>query len=692
MSLRHTLIRSVLLPLGLVCLVATAQTTSNASSGSPGASSSRDLQRVQFMAAYAAAKLGGNSWRALGTGLKDYPLYPYLQAAAMQHDMDSVSQAHVEAWLRKYPDLVPAHDLRRDFLHQLAGRKDWHNFRKLYRPGLGYALACHQLTARMASGHKLDFDQDMASIWQQTELPSACDPVLAQARKQGLLTTDRIWQRIVRSLEHGPASTISALAKWLPAGDAAVAERMAQARRSPASALAAADKWSDSLHTRSAVQYALQRMARTDDDKADSYWQTLRHRFAFSTEQQHGIEADIALFNATDFKADSLQRLKQLPAAAQTDVTRAWRVRVALSTSDWKEVLAALDALTPDQQRDEQWRYWRARALAKLNQPQAAEALFKVLAGESNYFGFLAADWVAQPYAVCPLHLAGDAASEQKLLSIGGLDRAFELHALGMNAMARRAWNKAIEGLDADQRRLAANLAGHRGWYDRAIFAFTNGEDLRLYKQRFPIARRQQVLGAAQSVGIDPAWGYAIIRAESAWVTDARSGADARGLMQLLPSTAAQVAKRNKLTYHGAGSLYDPDINIPLGTQYLATMASQYGGAPWLASAAYNAGDSKVNQWLNARRQLPPDVFVATIPYHETRAYVRRVMAFSVLYDWRLNGKVVPLAVRMTPYGQTYAAPTAQSARKQVVCPTPAVDNESAQAGHDATTSKGAGT
>ncbi|MGA7298094.1 MAG: transglycosylase SLT domain-containing protein, partial [Rhodanobacteraceae bacterium] len=628
-------------------------------------------QRIQFAAAYAAARLGGDSWRLLASGLADYPLYPYLQAASMEHDIGTASSDDVEAYLKRYPDLIPAHDLRRDFLHQLAGRKDWAGFRKMYRPGLGYALACDELHARLAAGQTLDFSADLASIWKKASLPSACDPVLDWAHRRGLLTKERLWQRVEHAIEQGATDTVTELSRWLPSGDGVVARRLVLAHENPRKALREAGTWHDSLHTRMAVKLALKRLAIADDEAAGKAWQKLHRRFDFSAPQRHAIEASIALFNATDFEADSLSKLNRLPAAAQTDSTRAWRVRVALSTGDWKRALAALDELTPEQQRDTPWRYWRARTLAQLGQRDRARSLFAQLATKANYYGFLAADWLDQPYAICPLQLAGGSASEDDLLKKPGLKRAFELHALDMLPMARREWNWAMRDLDSDQRRLAADLATRRGWYDRAIFSFSSGRDLHLYRQRFPLARKSRLLASAGRNGLDPAWAYAIIRAESAWVTDARSGANAYGLMQLLPSTGAHAARKLDQPWHGASSLFDADTNISLGTYYLGEMAARYRGSPWLASAAYNAGANKVDEWLDARRQLPPDVFIDTMPYHETRAYVRRVLAFSVLYDWRLHQRTLPMAARMPRVGQSYAAPDADAQRKPVVCPAP---------------------
>ena len=638
------------------------------------AQDSIDAQRAAFKQAYAnAQQQGGDGWRQLASGLRDYPLYPYLQAAALEHDLKQTDLATVQSYIKQYPDWIPASDLRRDFLFELARRQDWNDFLALYQPNLGDVLTCDALQARLSGGTTLDFDRDLADLWSKASLPDACDPVFNAAHDQGLLTSTRLWSRIDRAADAGQPGTIGKLANWLPQGDRATAQQLAQALRDPASAVAAASSWPDTLRTSEAATLALTRLARRQSASADTAWQNLQTHFTFSESQRDQILRTLALFHATDFDENALTRLIDLPAAAQSDSTREWRARIALAEQDWNAVLAAIAAMSDTQKLDGEWRYFRARALAALNRSGEAQPVFAALAKEPTFFGFLAADKLNQPYAICPLQLADDPQREQELLSRPGLLRAFELYAVGLPKFARREWSRALQGDDQTTQRLAADLANQRGWYDRAVFTLSSGDALRLYELRFPLATQDGVVPQAEQAGIEPAWAYGILRAESAWMSDARSGADARGLMQLVPATAAMVARSNGLNWNGGDTLYDPAVNITLGTRYLAQLASRYNGAPWLGSAAYNAGPNKVDQWLAARGTLTPDVFVATIPYKETREYVARVMAFSVIYDWRLNGNAVPLATRMSPIGQTYGLPNAMTAKRSIDCPASAV-------------------
>jgi len=667
-----------LLPRVWSCWLALAMTglasVALAQADEPGAS-----QRQAFKQAYAAAQQGGDGWRALASGLRDYPLYPYLQEAALEHDIQQVDLATVAAYLKQYPGWIPAADLRRAFLLELARRQDWAGFMSVYRPGLGDALSCDALQAKLAAGGNLDFDNALATLWTRANLPGACDPVLNAAHDQGLLTTERLWTRIDRAADAGQAGTIASLAGWLPTTDQASARQLAQALTDPAGALAAAANWPDTVRNRQAVTLALTRLARRQSDSADTAWAQLQSRFHFNQQQRDQILHALALFDATDFADDSLARLIALPPSAQTDSTREWRARVALARLDWSGVLAAIDAMTADQQQDDEWRYFRARALAETGHSEQARQLFATQARQATFFGFLAADQVNQPYAICPLSLTDDSQRKQALLARAGLLRAFELYAVDLPRLARREWSRALQGADRATLQVAAQLANQRGWYDRAVFALSSGDALRLYSLRFPLARQDGLVPQAEQAGIEPAWAYGILRAESAWMSDAHSSADARGLMQLVPATAALVAQHNDLSWGGGNTLYDPAVNIALGTRYLAQMAQRFNGSPWLASAAYNAGPNRVDQWLAARGTLAPDLFVATIPFKETREYVARVMAFSVIYDWRLHGTVVPLDVRMGPINQPYTLPNDSTERRLISCPAPAAEAAPAQ-------------
>jgi soluble lytic murein transglycosylase len=669
---RACMYTAVAIAIGTFAALGAAQTPVAQTTTAQTASGSANLQqqRESFRAAYAAARTGA-AWRPLANGLESYPLYPYLEAAALQHDIENATRAEIDAYLQRYAGLIPADDVREAELRWLARQKDWTGFQHFYRPGLGDTLTCDALQARLARGEPLDFERDLAELWQQTSLPSACQPVLDAAFVQGLLTPQRVWDRIERAADAGRSSTISQSAAWLTGDDARAANRIADAVASPADFLKKADTLADTPRNREAVSRALTRFARRHSAKAIDDWRSLSKRFAFDDAQRNRVLAALALYNAVDFGPDPLARLAALPAEAQSDATREWRVRIAVAQGNWKAAQAAINALSPDELQHDEWRYWRARVAQKLGQADTARDDYAALAQQATFYGFLAADRVALPYTICPETIPADAIADAKIKAIPGFARAFEFFALGMLHSARREWSRAFPDLSTPEQRQAAALASRMGWYDRAIFAFGKSGDLQYYALRFPLADEDRVLEAAQAAGIDPAWTFAIIRAETAWQPDARSGADARGLMQLLPGTAELVSRRSGLPYPGPSSLYDPDINIPLGTRYLAHLGMRFNGSPWLTSAAYNAGPGNAQRWVDARGNLDPEVFILTIPFNETRDYVTRVMSFATIYGWRLHGAPMAVSSRLPAIGTPYD-PAVDPPRKQVVCKTPA--------------------
>jgi soluble lytic murein transglycosylase len=629
-----------------------------------------ERQRAQFPLVYETALKGPvDSWRRLAVGLESYPLFAYLELASVQRRPGAVRREDFDAFVKKYPNSLPTAILREGVLVDLAKRQDWKNYLALYDDSTrNRELRCDALQARIATGQKIDFAADIQPLWlTEKALPGACDAPLKWAKDQNKLTAALIWQRIDLVSRAGRADQVSALAPMLDGADRTNAERIAISISDPATVLKQASAWSDDARARDAITLALERTARRDNDAAVAAWPALSTQFHFDTDQRGRILRAIALHGATSYAPEAVARLAALPPDMADDITREWRVRTSLAKSDFKATLAALDTMPESQKSDARWRYLHARMLVKLGRQDAATAELSTLAREANFYGFLAADWLAQPYTICNVDPTLNRVIEETLRTQSNLSRAFEFFALNRLAEARREWDFSQSSLSVEQRRDAIALATKIGWYDRAVYAFSEGDEIHFYDLRFPLARRDQIERDSREAGIDPAFAYAIIRAESAWTTDAHSHADAYGLMQLLPGTASQLAKAAKMTYGGAHDLFDPDVNILLGTRYLGNMATRYDGSPWLASAAYNAGTDPVERWITQRETLEPDFFIETIPYKETREYVSRVLAFSVVYDWRLHGSALPLSARLPRIGQAYT-PREDAVRKAVTC------------------------
>ena len=634
----------------------------------------RSEQREHYRNALDAIEHGkADSWKRDVVELDNYPLLPYIDLALLERANPKPSIAQVQAFIKRWPDTLVSQRLRESTLRDLAKKQDWTAFRTLWNDNRADDLQCAWQLARIGAGEKPVYAADIADLWMQPRpTPATCEPLFAWARRNGQLTDNEIWKRIEAAAVAANPGTVSTVANLLDGADKAAANRIAASVRDPAAELAKAAQWPDTPRNRDAVSLGMFRYARKNSSAAEKLWADLGDRFKWDATQKNRVLNAIAVYRATSYEADALARLKALPKAAEDDTSREWRVRVALASEDWSETLAALDAMSDEQKADARWSYLRARMLSKLNRKAEADAVFAEVATEANFHGFLAADWINAPYQICPSAVVEDKLAEKHIADQADLARALEFYAMGDLTQARREWGFALGKFNPQQKRLAADYAYRNEWFDRAIFQFSSTPDtMSFYEQRFPLAQKSRVVHSSREAGVDPAWAYAIIRAESAWMSDARSHADAYGLMQLLPGVAKKVAQRAKLPYAKPSDLFDPALNIQLGTLFLGQMANQYSGSPWLASAAYNAGGSPVGRWLDARGTMEPDFFIETIPYKETREYVARVLAFSVIYDWRQNQQVIPLAVRMPKYGQAYKAPKTDATRKSVVCPAP---------------------
>ena len=395
-------------------------------------------------------------------------------------------------------------------------------------------------------------------------------------------------------------------------GAAPAGERLARAVADPAAALSDAANWRDGPLEREAAGLALRRLARTNVDAAIVHWRTLSSRFDFEPGQKAAILHELALYAAARYRPDADEWFARVPEDTRSERLAEWQLRAALASRDWPAVMTVADGL-PAPLADASKPRYRRPALAG-STARGRRAVYAALAGEANFHGFPAADRIDAPYALCPREVADDEARATALRNLPEIARALELHAVGWRTEAVRAWDHA-EVDEADRLQLLL-LASGQGWHDRVIHALSRGDGLQYYGLRFPVAERMVVEREAAANGLDAALSFALIRAESAWQSDARSHANAVGLMQLLPSTGESMARQLGIPWRGSGTLLDPALNIRLGSRYLARQVERFDGSPWLAAAAYNAGPGRRYSagWRNAVH-CPPTLFIETIPY-----------------------------------------------------------------------------
>jgi soluble lytic murein transglycosylase len=618
-----------------------------------------DAQRSAFLEALGMAERGPReAWKRIAIDLQQHPLFPYLEYASLSRHLQHARVEEVRDFLQRYAALPVADDLRWDWAQRQARRGNWRGVLEMTAESRNLERRCLWLRARIETGGDATLRADIDTLWvTPRSLPDACDPVLAHYVQRDWRGAEQVEARLRAAAAAGQAGLAGWLARQLPEATRDGAGRLVLAAGDGEAALRAAARWPDDAWSREAAIHALLGLARRDQARAERSLDSLAQRFRFSAADIGRVRHEIALYGALALDPATPQRVAAVPDFAQSDNLREWAVRAAIGREAWDEALAALAGLPASLRQTSRWRYFEARILGKLGRQDEANALFLPLADEPGYYGFLAADRLGRPKALCP-RAAPDLDDARSVLGrTPGLLRALELERIRRLPWARREWDRALSTLAPEDRVRAARLALEQGWLDRSVFALTDEAYLDLYELRFPIAHARLVEQRAEALGLDPAFVLAIIRAESAWVADARSHANAHGLMQLLPGTAAELARAEGLRYNRPRDLHEPGLNIRLGTAYMQRMLARYEGSPWLAAAAYNAGPSPVARWLDSPRPASdPDLWIETISFRETRDYVARILAFSLIYDWRLNGEVKPISARMPPRGGAVSA------------------------------------
>ncbi|MEM9303557.1 MAG: transglycosylase SLT domain-containing protein [Pseudomonadota bacterium] len=619
----------------------------------------RQQQRVAYKAARAAIARGvPGALTAAGVALKDYPLYPYLVYEDLRRRLDTANADEVERFLVLFADLPLAAQLRDRWLRQLGRQRDWTTFRQFHDASVrGTTLRCYAITARVAAGEAVPVAPDNMDLWLHgASQPKACDPVFSHWRSRGDITPALIRDRARRAALAGERSLASWLGRQLPAAEARVVDTWLTAVQQPERQLRRVDRWPAAARDPDFIVPLLKQLARNNIEAAYRAWPDARGHL--EPEQQLTVERDLAVLRSTDYGPDAVARLAALPREAVDEQVRAWRVRVAVARGDWRAVRHQIEAMEPALQNDSRWQYWLARSEAELGDTAASRDRFARLATRTNYYGFLSADRIGAPYALC----ADDSAVDTAMVAaLPGVERGLELHAVGQFTDARREWRVATEDLLPEQRLEAALLAATSGWHHQAILDLAGLNRLNRYVERFPVPWSDAVAKGAQRHALPPSLIYAVMRSESSLATDARSGAGAMGLMQLLPSTARSLQNSAGVRVPNRSRLYDPETNIRLGSAYLRKLVDEYEH-PLRVLVAYNAGPRPLARWDAAGRLPPePDRWIETLPYYETREYLPRVLTFQVLYEWQIHGRMTRLERMMQPLDRPAAWPTSWS-------------------------------
>ncbi|MEN8215972.1 MAG: transglycosylase SLT domain-containing protein [Pseudomonadota bacterium] len=643
MKRRH-LTRYLLISLTLMCMTAHAGTLSQ--------------QRWQFKRAYKALK--AENWEKLqqiSTSLQDYPLYYYLRYHYLKERLKQVRPSEIQAFLKRYGDTYFGKKLRQDWLNLLAGNRDWAGFVQDYTPQKSTSFQCHYAYARlMIRQNTQSAISDAKKLWLVGKSqPNACTPLFDYLYEHGLIDNALIWGRIGLAMKKGELSLASFLAKRLDSADSVWVTRWQSMHKKPAKTLAKFNG-PDLPVVRDIILHGIRRLARQNFERANDYWNTFQRRYAFSVQQIGEMQRELALASAEHEHPLALKWLTAVNKDYLNDKVSDTRIKLALKKQNWYAVVDFITEL-PDG-NSLQWRYWLARALEQTGKNAQAQQIYKTLAKERDYYGFLAADRIGAKYHMQHHPIVFTSAEKAQVMKhpcIGGAHEFYKLSQDGGEREwylnAKREWRYAIQHLPARQQAIAIALASHWGWHYQAIMAAAKAGYFDALEIRFPLAFHSPLAAGAKRQGIDLAWVYGIVRQETAFKNEASSHVGALGLMQLMPATARSVAKKIGLRLKRKRDIFALDTNIRLGTAYLQQMLDRFDGNYMLATAAYNAGPGRAKRWAAKNRCMPSDLWVEMIPFDETRKYVRRVLFYTRIFEERLQRKQLrPLRVTLVPH------------------------------------------
>ena len=625
-------------------VIAVALATAGGGAFAPAARAQSDADFLAAKAAY--EKTDRVTLDVLAPKLSGHLLEPYVRYWQLRLRLDTTDAETIRAFLARESGRPLADELRVAWLKSLASRGQWDTFgEELARTASeDPELAC------LAAQYRRQREGDAAlaavkPLWfSGRSQPEACAPLFDALIANGDLTVaDRV-ARLRLAAAAGNVRLAQAIGTALPPRERIAERDFARVDRDPLAALARAEFVLKQPPGRELALYAVERAARKDPQATRAAWLKLRPlvpeadrlygngRLAFHAARQHVPDANLWYREAV--------------GAPLSDEQHAWRVRAALRAQDMGDVAAAIDAMPAALAQDPAWRYWRARAYAADGRVEEAKRAYAELAKEFNFYGLLAAETLGLPFA--PPARATPPTPEE-LAAFGArpaVSRVVKLAQLDMRTEALREWIPVLRGADDVLLLVAAEFARQQGLHDRAINTADRTVARHDFTLRYLTPYKPQFAAAAKGQDVDEAVLFAIARQESRFIADIVSSAGAQGLMQIMPATARWIAKQLGDGGYRPSQITDPELNTRYGAFYFRHLLDRLDNQPALAAAAYNAGPGRAQAWRPVA-PLEGAAWVETIPFNETRDYVKKVLANLMFYSHALGRPAQPLTARL---------------------------------------------
>ena len=598
-----------------------------------------------------------------------HPLAMWVDYWELQNRLTEAQQPELDAFAQRWAGTYVEDRLRNDWLLELGRRRDWANFRAefpRFKMNDDREVTCFWLLTRHLDGH--DVKVAARNAWfAQRDLDDGCNLMAKTLYDAKLLIADDAWHEMRLSIENNRPRAARAAAGFI---SPAIGETVGTIIDNPARYLSARNA-GEGHSGHELMLLALMRSAANDPEYAAGRLQDgnrARLPLAIEATAWAHVAKQAALKQmpqAADWAREAWKRWDAAHKTGQqppwSDDLLAWHARAALreqvaSPKRWTLLLRAIEAMPLTEQRDAGWAYWKARALQAQaaaghegeTKREEAQALLAEAAAQPGFYGLLAAEALGTPLALPALPAPLTPAEREMPRSVPGFQRALQLVGLGLRNEGVREWNFTLRGFADRELLAAAQLACDREVWDRCINTSERTRSDIDMAQRYPAPYRDQIHARARDAGIDTAVLLGLIRQESRFVADARSSVGASGLMQLMPGTARWTAKKVGLDFR-AENITDPAVNLQLGSAYLKRVLDEFGASLPMAAAAYNAGPGRPRKWREGGGTLEPAVWAESIPFNETRDYVKKVLANSVYYAALLGAQNPTLKARLGP-------------------------------------------
>ena len=636
----------------LTCLLSTGLIQGANASSMPQAAGSAELfeQRNLYQQARKAYRTGDIvTYRQFTNQLLDYPLHPYLVALELNDTLPELPYYQVDQFLLKNENTVIGRRLLANWLTVLSEKKHWHDYRSYYNQAIrSTSLRCLNLWARIQTSDNTAFDE-VASLWNvKNSQPEACDPLFNEWIKQGYLTPTMIWSRYKKAIKAREHSLIRYLSRMAAKTNQPYFAALKTAHNTPEQLTKNTLLKEKNNYSIDIVEYGLLRLQRRNAQQAMVQYRYFESKQFLSGDFKELFLARNEKIEIREYSLEELKRVENFTSTVQYQGGFIDQLLLkAVREQNWDFYIAWYNRLPEIEKSDDQWIYWLARALEETGiDKDKSQTFFEQLSQQRSYYGFLASDKLQKPYSLKDKPLNIDNNLLLEVNHIPAIARARELFFTDNIRAARREWRDGTQGFSSLAVQASAKLAHQWGWHRKAIEMLGSIKAWDHLAVRFPVIHRDYITEKAERFNYSPSLIFAIARQESAWQQDATSHAGARGLMQLIPATAKDAARKVGVK-HKKSQLYVPEHNILLGSFHINELLQKYNNNRVPAIAAYNAGQHRVNQWMKkSNGKLPYDVWIETIPFSETRKYVKNVLYYSALYDYR-SGKKINLLTQL---------------------------------------------